>query len=303
MKDFLIRPNEIRQITDKRGGCLVSDKITVDGKKVSFAYREMPDASFPNDTGWRFLAGDEDDEYLNNSGNFDVFNLNTICNYDDEVAQILDGKIGESYYRNTDSFVLDERPTFPDGATDIEKNADWKIIAKITDQDLGFNFEERITDKCRFSTRLILKRPNDGKICLIESKKHGYYQIPGGGIDAGESIEQGLKREAHEETGFELKNINQLGVTTEYRDGSKHEWTKAVSFCYVAESARDIGTKYMGDEIEEGFEPVWKTLDEAIAIFKNKDIELRNNANRSYSGSFSTRRDLEILKYYQVQGS
>lgn len=168
---------------------------------------------------------------------------------------------------------------------------------------MGFNFEERITDKCRFSTRLILKRPNDGKICLIESKKHGYYQIPGGGIDAGESIEQGLKREAHEETGFELKNINQLGVTTEYRDGSKYEWTKAGSFCYVAEPARDVGTKYMEDEIEEGFDPVWKTLDEAIAIFKNKDIELRNNSNRSYSGSFSTRRDLEILKYYQVQGS
>lgn len=92
-------------------------------------------------------------------------------------------------------------------------------------------------------------------------------------------------------------------MTTEYRDGSKHEWTKAVSFCYVAESARDIGAKYMGDEIEEGFEPIWKTLDEAIAIFEKEDIELRNNANRSYSGPFATRRDLEILKYYQIQWS
>lgn len=85
--------------------------------------------------------------------------------------------------------VTDKNLTFPDDATEFEKNADWKIIAKITDQDLGFDFEERITDKCRFSTRLILKRPNDGKICLIKSKKHGYYQILGGGIDAGESIE------------------------------------------------------------------------------------------------------------------
>ena len=71
----------------------------------------------------------------------------------------------------------------------------------------------------------------------------------------------------------------------------------------MSKSPLSIGTKYMGDEIEEGFEPVWKTLDEAIAIFEKEDIELRNNANLSYSGSFSTRRDLEILKYYQIQES
>ena len=55
----------------------------------------------------------------------------------------------------------------------------------------------------------------------------------------------------------------------------------------------------MEDEIEEGFEPVWKTLDEAITIFEKEDAELKNNPDRSYGGSFSTRRDLEILKYYR----
>ena len=299
MKNFLISSDRIRQITGQKGGCLASDKITVKGEKVGFAYREMPDTSFPNDTGWRFLAGDEDDGYLNNPDNFDVFDLNTVCNYDGDIVKILDGKIGESYYRDGDSLILDKKPTFPDDATDLEKNADWNFIAKITDQDLGFDIEEKITDKCRFNTRLVLKRPDDGKICLIESAKYGYHQIPGGGIDDGESIDVGLKREAREETGFELDNITPQGVKTEYRNGSKYEWVRAVSFCNVAEPAKEVGTEYMEDEIEEGFEPVWKTLDEAITIFEKEDAELKNNPDRSYSGSFSTRRDLEILKYYR----
>ena len=43
-------------------------------------------------------------------------------------------------------------------------------------------------------------------------------------------------------------------MTTEYRGGSKYEWAKVVSFCYVTESARDVGTEYVEDEIEEGLE-------------------------------------------------
>lgn len=64
-------------------------------------------------------------------------------------------------------------------------------------------------------------------------------------------------------------------MTTEYRGGSKYEWAKVVSFCYVTESARDVDTEYVEDEIEEGLESVWKTLDEAIAIFEKEDTELR----------------------------
>ena len=82
MKIFKLSPNEIKTLTDLKGGCLASDKITVNGQKVGYAYREKPDSNFLNDSGWRFLAGDENEEYLNNPNNFDVFEINTICNYD-----------------------------------------------------------------------------------------------------------------------------------------------------------------------------------------------------------------------------
>ena len=55
---------EVKQLIDwdepNGEGCLVSDRITKDGCKVGYMYREEPDDSAP-DSGWRFMAGDEDD--------------------------------------------------------------------------------------------------------------------------------------------------------------------------------------------------------------------------------------------------
>lgn len=45
------------------GGCMAPDKITVDGEPVDFMYRVEP--NFERDSGWRFLSGTEDQEYVN----------------------------------------------------------------------------------------------------------------------------------------------------------------------------------------------------------------------------------------------
>ena len=41
-------------------GWYASDRITKEGFKVGYMYREQPDEGRP-DSGWRFLAGNEDD--------------------------------------------------------------------------------------------------------------------------------------------------------------------------------------------------------------------------------------------------
>ena len=53
----------------------------------------------------------------------------------------------------------------------------------------------------------------------------------------------------------------------------------------------------MEDEVEEGFEPIWVDFDEALKIFEDEDKKLQNLADKNYSGTFSTRRDLSILKF------
>lgn len=88
-------------------GCIVSDKITKDGYKVGYMYREKPDEGVP-DSGWRFLAGDESDEYMNNPDNHHIFDINTICNYDRDIIPYLESVIGSEYIRiDHNSFELD----------------------------------------------------------------------------------------------------------------------------------------------------------------------------------------------------
>ena len=105
MAEFLLKPEEIKQLTDIRGGCLASNKITVDGENVGYAYREEPDANFPNDSGWRFLAGTEDNDYSENPNNFNVFEINTICNYDNAILPILKSEMGSSFVRKNGSLI------------------------------------------------------------------------------------------------------------------------------------------------------------------------------------------------------
>lgn len=81
VKDFAIPSAQIRpMLRNWKGpaGCIATDRILVDGCRVGYMYREMPD--YEEDSGWRFLSGDESDDYLSDPQNSDVYDLNTICN-------------------------------------------------------------------------------------------------------------------------------------------------------------------------------------------------------------------------------
>ncbi len=103
--NFLKSKEEIKPKYQVNGnnGCMASNRITVDGRKVGYMYREEPDPTFP-DSGWRFFAGDEDDAYCENSENFNIFNLNTICNYDNSIIKYLDSPIGTSFLKHGKKF-------------------------------------------------------------------------------------------------------------------------------------------------------------------------------------------------------
>lgn len=105
---FRLKGDEIQQLYVATGnaGCLVSNRITVDGEVVGYMYREKPDPTWP-DSGWRFLAGDETEEYLEVSNNINIFDLNTICNYDSCIMKYLESGYGVAYIRVGDHFVID----------------------------------------------------------------------------------------------------------------------------------------------------------------------------------------------------
>lgn len=96
-KNFFLKPDQIRPLTDEPGGAYASDRIVVDGAKVGYMYREPNDHD--SDSGWRFLAGDEDDYYLNNPAKFGIYHLNLIANVDPEIVQYLDAPEGSAFRR------------------------------------------------------------------------------------------------------------------------------------------------------------------------------------------------------------
>lgn len=68
-------------------GCIASSRIMIEGCPVGYCYREEPDNSW--DSGWRFTAGDESDEYMNDSHNAGIYKLNTLCNEDPDILPLL----------------------------------------------------------------------------------------------------------------------------------------------------------------------------------------------------------------------
>ena len=104
---------DVKDLIDWHGGngegCIASDKVTKDGFKVGYMYREEPSETMP-DSGWRFLAGDESDEYMDNDENAHVFAINTICNYDPDIVPYIHSPIGSVYIRiDENNFELDDR--------------------------------------------------------------------------------------------------------------------------------------------------------------------------------------------------
>lgn len=92
-------------------GCIVSDKITKEGWKVGYMFRDEPNPNNP-DSGWSFFKGDEDEEYTSNPNNCHIFSLNTICNYDQDIIPYLHSPIGTCLIRTENGkFIEDDEST------------------------------------------------------------------------------------------------------------------------------------------------------------------------------------------------
>ncbi|MCP1224867.1 DUF2185 domain-containing protein [Sebaldella sp. S0638] len=100
IKDFYLKKEEIKDILQWEGaaGCFATDRITVSGEKVGYMYREIPD--FDGDSVWRFTAGDETDEYMENPDNSGIYHLNTIANYDTDIIPFLMSGINTAFMRD-----------------------------------------------------------------------------------------------------------------------------------------------------------------------------------------------------------
>jgi len=107
-KTFKLQASQIRPLAPGRGSCFATDMITVQGLGVGFMYREAPDNDL--DSGWRFLAGVETQEYLDVAANLELHDVNTIANYDPGVIPLLDAPAGSAFARDESGAFVEVEP-------------------------------------------------------------------------------------------------------------------------------------------------------------------------------------------------
>ncbi|UHQ19356.1 DUF2185 domain-containing protein [Lysobacter sp. KIS68-7] len=101
MAKYKLSKDDIKPLAEGYGGCIATDKITVEGHPVRFMYRETPDNDV--DSGWRFMSGLESDEYMDTPPNHDVYDINTIANYDPTIIPFLDAPEGSAFEKTPES--------------------------------------------------------------------------------------------------------------------------------------------------------------------------------------------------------
>jgi ADP-ribose pyrophosphatase YjhB (NUDIX family) len=137
----------------------------------------------------------------------------------------------------------------------------------------GVQLEGKNTYK-RISARGIIL---DGEnILLMYTKRYDDYSFPGGGIDKGENLIDGVIREIHEETGASnIKIISEYGVYDEIKPTNKtigshpnaiqYDYINMISHFFICSVDKELGEHKLEDyELNNGMVAKWVNIYEAI---------------------------------------
>lgn len=113
--------------------------------------------------------------------------------------------------------------------------------------------------------------PRDGKVLVTyRAEPHDEFQLPGGGIDPGESAIQALHREVFEETGYRIAAPRKLGVHRRFDYMPDYDlFAEKICHIYLAFPVRPHGPP-----TEPGHVAVWMPPQVAMAeLYSDGDAE------------------------------
>ena len=125
-RNYHVKAEDVKHLLpDWKGadGCIATNRITVEGRKVGYCYREEPDGGW--DSGWRFTAGDESDEYMDDPNNAGIYKLNTICNDDPDIIPLLNTPAPCAFERDENGVFQQIKDWKPD---EDEEDPDMDIL-------------------------------------------------------------------------------------------------------------------------------------------------------------------------------
>lgn len=115
--------------------------------------------------------------------------------------------------------------------------------------------------KTRIACRGVIIK--DGMILLSHETVTGWWMIPGGGKDEGETDFECVKREVAEETGYEIEPSEAVLEINEYL--GEWKWVNRYFFCRITGNTQ---MKLTEREFASGHETRWVSTEEAFGIFE-----------------------------------
>lgn len=117
----------------------------------------------------------------------------------------------------------------------------------------------------------------DGLLLTHQNAPEPEVQLPGGGVDPGESPVQALIREVYEETGWRIARPRRLGAYRRFTYMPEYDlWAEKLCLIYMA-----LPVVQYGDPIEPDHTALWMTPEDAVT-------RLANSGDRDFVARFAS---------------
>ena len=156
---------------------------------------------------------------------------------------------------------------------------------------LGANRFENYT-KTRDGSRAIIVQ--DGNILLTHELNSGWWLLPGGGLEEGETPEECVIREVEEETGYLVRPLRRFLFMSEFYEEYRYS-----GYFFICEVTGKGQMNLTDVEKRRGVQPEWIPLQDAIDLFSKHEsyAEVSEEKRGSYQ------REYMALREYMNLGS
>lgn len=160
---------------------------------------------------------------------------------------------------------------------------DMRVLARICHPDVPATPKSILL---RNAARGIVLR--DDKILLLYTKRYDDFSLPGGGVDDGEDLHSGLRRELQEETGAQnIQILSSFGRIDEERPYRRNDFDTLhmKSYVYHCDIDDELGNVKMEHyEEKNGMKPLWVNIHEALrhnqSVMKSAPVHMGQSIPR-----------------------